>query len=389
MAGAAASIVLTAAERRRLTTWVRAGTTPQRLVRRARVILGSAAGLGSRALAHQERMSRTTVRRWLVRFIASRCDGLQDRPRSGRPLAITPATRALVVATACERPADREVPLRRYSLSELTTEVAHQLQTEHAELVAPSRSAIWRLLIHDALRPWRYRSWIFPRDPHFLERAGPVLDLYACHWQGRPLWADEYVLSADEKTSIQVRRRLHSTLPIGPHQAMRVDHEYERAGVLQYLAAWDVHRAVVFGRCEPKTGKAAFARLVNDVMNQEPYRSARRVFWIVDNGSSHRGERAAEEVRARHPRIVIVHTPTYASWLNQIEIYFSIIQRKVLKPNDYATLAELEQAIHAFGRRYSAVGKMFAWCFTRQDLERRLREPLLQPEASLTLATAA
>jgi len=388
MAGAAASIVLTAAERRRLTTWVRAGTTPQRLVRRARVILGSAAGLGSRALAHQERMSRTTVRRWLVRFVARRCDGLQDRPRSGRPLGITPATRALVVATACERPADRDVPLRRYSLSELTTEVAHQLQTEHAELVAPSRSAIWRLLIHDALRPWRYHSWIFPRDPHFLERAGPVLDLYACQWQGRPLWADEYVLSADEKTSIQVRRRLHSTVPIGPHQAMRVDHEYERAGVLQYLAAWDVHRAVVFGRAEPKTGKAAFARLVDDVMNQEPYRSARRVFWIVDNGSSHRGERAAEELRARHPRIVIVHTPTYASWLNQIEIYFSIIQRKLLKPNDYATLEELEQAIHAFGRRYSAVGKMFAWCFTRQDLERRLREPLLQPEPT-SLATAA
>jgi hypothetical protein len=84
---------------------------------------------------------------------------------------------------------------------------------------------------------------------------------------------------------------------------MRVEHEYERAGVLQYLAAWDVHRAVVFGRCEPKTGKAAFGRLVDDVMSQEPYRSARRVFWIVDNGSSHRGERSAEELRARHPRI--------------------------------------------------------------------------------------
>jgi transposase len=128
--------------------------------------------------------------------------------------------------------------------------------------------------------------------------------------------------------------------------------------------------------------------LVDDVMNQEPYRSARRVFWIVDNGSSHRGERAAEELRARHPRIVIVHTPTYASWLNQIEIYFSIIQRKVLKPNDYTSLDELAEAIHAFGRRYSALEKPFAWCFTRQDLQRRLHEPLLQPEA-VTLATAA
>jgi transposase len=385
MPGPAAAIDLTADEVHQLTTWVRAGTTQHRLVRRARLILGSATGLGSRALARRERMSRTTVRRWLGRFATDRCDGLQDRPRRGRPKTIKPTTRALVVALACERPVERGVPLRRYSLSELTVEVANRLGPEQ---IAPSRSAIWRVLAHDALRPWRYRSWIFPRDRHFLELAGPVLDLYACQWQGRPLWADEYVLSADEKTSIQVRRRLHPTLPIGPHQAMRVEHEYERAGVLQYLAAWDVHRAIVFGRCEPKTGKTAFGRLVDDVMNQEPYRSARRVFWIVDNGSSHRGERAAEELRARHPRIVIVHTPTYASWVNQIEIYFSIIQRKVLKPNDYTSLEELEEAIHAFGRRYSALEKPFAWCFTRQDLERCLREPLLQPDA-VTPATAA
>jgi transposase len=376
---------LTAAEVRQLSAWVRAGTTPQRLVRRARLILGSAAGLGSRALARQEQMSRTTVRRWLARFVAERCDGLQDRPRSGRPLAIKPATRALVVALACERPADRDVPLSRYSLSELSVEVANRLGSDE---IAPSRTAIWRLLAHDALRPWRYRCWIFPRDRHFLELAGPVLDLYACQRQGQPLWADEYVLSADEKTSIQVRRRHHPSLSVGPHQAMRIEHEYERAGVLQYLAAWDVHRAVVFGRCEPKTGKAAFGQLVDQVMGQEPYRSARRVFWIVDNGSSHRGERAAEELRARHPRVVSVHTPVHASWLNQIEIYFSIIQRKVLTPNDCTSLKELAQRILAFGERYSALNKPFAWCFTRQDLERRLREPLLQPEP-VTLATVA
>jgi transposase len=385
MAGSAASIVLTAAEYRRLTSWVRAGTTPQRLVRRARVVLGSASGLGSRALARREQMSRTTVRRWLARFVAQRCDGLQDHARSGRPAGLNPTTRALVVALACSRPGDRDVPLSRYSLSELTVEVASQLE---ADTSAPSRSAIWRVLLRDALRPWRYRSWIFPRDAHFLELAGPVLDLYACQWQGQPLWADDYVVSADEKTSIQVRRRCHPSLPIGPHQVMRVEHEYERAGVLQYMAAWDVHRAVVFGRCEPKTGKAAFGRLVDDVMSQEPYRSARRVFWIVDNGSSHRGERAADELRARHLRIVIVHTPTHASWLNQIEIYFSIIQRKVLTPNDCTSLQELADRIIEFGTRYSALGKPFAWCFTRQDLERRLREPLLQSGAA-TLATAA
>jgi transposase len=375
-------IVLTAVEKQKLTRWERAATTPQRLARRARIILGSAAGLGSRRLAQQERMSRTTVQRWRARFLAAGCDGLQDRPRRGRPSVLAPTTRALVVALACERPAERDVPLSRYSLSELAVEAVNVLGTD----IGPSRSSIWRWLMQDALRPWRHHCWIFPRDPHFLERAGPVLDLYSCRWQGQPLWADEYVLSADEKTSIQARRRLHPTLAPAPSQAARVEHEYARQGALQYLAAWDVHRAVAFGRCEPKTGKAAFGRLVDQVMDQEPYRSARRVFWIVDNGSSHRGERAAEELYARHPRMVVVHTPVHASWLNQVEQYFSILQRKVLTPNDLISLKDLEERIAAFAARYSSLGKPFAWTFTRQELERRLREPSLHVDH---LATAA
>jgi transposase len=385
MARATAGLVLTTTQQQRLTNWSRAATTPQRLARRARVILGTAAGLGSRRLAQQERMSRTTVQRWRARFLVAGCDGLQDRPRRGRPTVLPPTSRALVVALACERPSSRGVPLSRYSLSDLAAEVA----TEVGDNDAPSRSSIWRWLMQDALRPWRHDCWIFPRDPQFLERAGPVLDLYACRWQGRPLWADEYVLSADEKTSIQARRRLQPTLPPGPQQPARVEHEYERQGAVQYLAAWDVHRAMVFGRCEPKTGKAAFGRLVDQVMDQEPYRSARRVFWIVDNGSSHRGERAAEELRARHPRIVIVHTPVHASWLNQIEQYFSILQRKVLTPNDLYSLADLIDRIHAFGERYSTLGKPFAWTFTRPELERRLRDPLLQLESWTLLHSAA
>lgn len=385
MVGHAAMISLTAAQTQQLTRWARAATTPQRLARRARIILGSAAGLGARRLAQQERMSRTTVQRWRARFLAAGCDGLQDLPRRGRPRVLPPTARALVVALACERPAQRQVPLSRYSLSELAAEAATVLGTD----AGPSRSSIWRWLVQDALRPWRHQSWIFPRDPHFLDCAGPILDLYHCRWQGRPLWHDEYVLSADEKTSIQARRRLHPTLPPGPQQAARVEHEYARQGAVQYLAAWDVHRAVVFGRCEPKTGKAAFGRLVDQVMDQEPYRSARRVFWIVDNGSSHRGQRAADELRVRHPRVVVVHTPVHASWLNQIELYFSILHRKVLTPNDLDSLAELIERIHAFGERYSALDKPFAWTFTRQALEQRLRDPLLELHPPRPLQRAA
>ena len=185
-----------------------------------------------------------------------------------------------------------------------------------------SGATLWRWLSRDALRPWRLRSWIFPRDPAFVEKAGRILDLYEGLWAGVPLAPTDCVLCADEKTSIQARQRRHASLPPASHRPQYVEPEYQRKGAWAYLAAWDVRRAKVFGRCEPKTGIAPFDRLVAQVMNQEPYRSARRVFWITDNGSSHRGQKAAGRLRAQWPTLIPVPTPVHASWLNQVEIYF-------------------------------------------------------------------
>ncbi|MEK7682374.1 MAG: IS630 family transposase [Chloroflexota bacterium] len=238
----------------------------------------------------------------------------------------------------------------------------------HGLVAQISGATLWRWLSQDALRPWRHRSWIFPRDPEFARKAGRILDLYERRWHGVPLGPREYVMSADEKTSIQARRRKHGSLPPGPGRPMRVEHEYARAGAWAYLAAWDVHRARVFGRCEAKTGIAPFARLVAQVMSQEPYRSARRIFWIVDNGSSHRGERAATRLQAKWPKLVLVHTPIHASWLNQIEIYFSVVQRKVLTPNDFPSLAAVKERLLRFQDHYARSAKPFQWTFTRRDL---------------------
>src|SRR5206468_4296339 len=265
-------------------------------------------------------------------YLASR----RSLEAGGQP-AFPPSVVVEVKALACELPRRREVPLARWSVSELRREVVAQ------GLVAQiSGATLWRWLSQDALRPWRHRSWIFPRDPAFAAKAERILELYAGRWDGVPLGPREYVLSADEKTSVQARLRSHPSLAPAAGRPMYVEHEYERGGAWAYLAAWDVHRAKVFGRCEATTGIAPFDRLVAQVMTQEPYRSARRVFWVVDNGSSHRGERARARVRATWPRLVLVHTPVHASWLNQIEIYFSIVQRKVLTPNDFASLAEVE-----------------------------------------------
>jgi DDE superfamily endonuclease len=284
-----------------------------------------------------------------------------------------------VKALACELPKESGQPLSRFSRADLAREV-----TRRGLVAKISGRTIWRWLDQDALRPWQHRSWIFPRDPDFQAKAERVLDLYQGVWEGHALSAQDYVISADEKTSIQARVRLHPTLPPEPKQPMRVEFEYERGGALAYLAAWDVRRAKIFGRCENATGIEPFGRLVQQVMAQEPYRRAQRVFWIVDNGSSHRGAAAVARLQGAYPNLRLVHLPVHASWLNQVEIYFSILQRKVLTPNDFASLDEVRQRLLAFAGLYEQVAAPFEWKFTRADLHELLHK--LKQKAPLALA---
>ncbi len=274
-----------------------------------------------------------------------------------------------VKALACELPATLGVPLSRLSTADIVREA------QRNGLVATiSDKTVWRWLHEDAIRPWQHRTWIFPRDPAFARKAGRILDLYARCWEGRPLEANDFVLSADEKTSIQARLRKHPSTPPSPGQPMRVEHEYTRGGAWAYLAALDVHRAKLFGRCEPTTGIAPFDRLVAHVMTQSPYREARRVFWIVDNGSSHRGAACVQRLQAAFPNLVPVHGPIHASWLNQIEIYFSILQRKALTPNDFQSLDDVKDRLLGFQDYYESIATPFEWRFTKDDLAALMRK---------------
>ncbi len=280
-----------------------------------------------------------------------------------------PALVVQIKALACELPAIHGRPLSRWSIPDLVQEVCQ------SGLVARlSGSTLWRWLHEDAIRPWQHRSWIFPRDPNFALKAGRVLDLYHRLWDGKSLKDDEFVISADEKTSIQARARRHSTQPCQAGKPMRVEHEYQRCGAWVYLAALDVHQARIFGRCERKNGMVPFAALVDQVMTSWPYREARRVFWIVDNGSAHRGRRAVERLQSQHPRLVLVHLPIHASWLNQIEIYFSIVQRKVLTPNDFQNLDALSKRLLDFQPYWESIAQPFDWKFTRQNLNELLQK---------------
>jgi hypothetical protein len=283
-----------------------------------------------------------------------------------------------VIRLACERPADSDVPLARWSSSELAAEVTARGICEQI-----SGITIWRWLSADAIKPWQYRSWIFPRDPNFTAKAGRILDLYAGRWEGELLHPGDYVVCCDEKPSIQARSRKHATLPARPRvkRGQRVEHEYDRRGALCYFAAWDARRAMLFDRCDDKDGIIPFDKLVEQFMSVEPYCKAQRVFVIVDNGSAHRGKKSIKRLQGRYKNLILVHTPVHASWLNQAEIYFSIVQRKVLTPNDFPDLPTLERQLLAFGRRYEQIAEPFEWKLTRADLDklaRKLDQPVSQ-----------
>jgi hypothetical protein len=357
-------VVLTERQRHELQRLTRAGRTQQRMAQRAGIVLRAADGHSNTAIAADMGICKDTVRKWRHRWCAlPQVASLCDAARSGRPPVFTPVQVAQVKALACTPPADNGLPLSRWSCPDLACQAVTA-----GICPAISASTVRRWLSQDALKPWQFQSWIFITDPDFAAKAGRVLDLYARIWDGQPLGPNDYVISADEKTSIQARCRCHPTLPPGRSRTIRVNHDYHRRGAVAYLAAYDVHRAKIHGRCEDTTGIDPFTRLVQQVMSQEPYNSADRVFWIVDNGSSHRRQAAVDRLTQQFSNAIMVHTPVHASWLNQVEIYFSIAQRKVLSPNDFEDTDAVVQRLAHFEERYNRTARPFRWKFTCTDL---------------------
>jgi transposase len=383
----AAPVLLTASERKTLKKRSRGAKTAHRDRQRAQIVLLAAGGRPTAAIARRLHLTQDTVRKWRVRFAARRLAGLDDLPRSGRPRRITAAERAAICALACQLPAATGVPLSRWTGPELAAEIASR------GLTGPvSASSVLRILAEHPIKPWQYQSWIYPRDPDFAAKAAVILDLYQGYYQGKRLRPGDRIISVDAKPSIQARARRHPTAPPAPGQPMRVEHEYHRKGALALLAALDVHTGAVPAAATPKTtGIIPFMGLMRQVMTQEPYASAPRVFVVVDNGSDHRGKKAIRRLRSAWPNAIMIHTPVHASWLNQIEIFFSIIQKKVISPNDFASTGLLAATLLAFTGRYNQTARPFNWKFTAADLHGLLKrisvhehaqEPVTLPKAA-------
>lgn len=385
----AVPVVLTAAECKTLKMRVRGAKTPHRDRLRAQIVRAAARGHANERISADLGVGVDTVRKWRGRFAEHGLGGLVDLPRTGRPRRITALERAVVVALACQLPASAGVPLAHWTGPELAAEL-----TAQGLVNSPvSASSILRILAEHPVKPWQYQSWIYPRDPNFATKATVVLDLYQGRYEGKPLRPGDRILSVDAKPSIQARGRCHPTLPAAPGRPARVEHEYVRNGALALLAAFDVHTGKVFASTPKTTGIAPFMELMAQVMSQPEYANAPRVFVIVDNGSDHRGRAAIDRLRKAHPNAIMIHTPVHASWLNQAEIFFSIIQKKVVTPNDFASTTELSRTLLAFVDRYNLTARPFNWKFTADDLtallgriSEREQKPATHPPADLAPA---
>ncbi len=364
MPPAAVPVALTAAERKTLKKRARGAKTCWRDRQRAQIVLAAARDRGNARIAADLGVAVDTVRKWRGRFAGRGLAGLEDLPRSGRPRRITEADRAAVVALACQLPAATGVPLARWTGPELAAELTAQGLVSEPMSV----TSLLRILARHPVKPWQYQSWISPRDPDFEAKAKVILDLYQGFYQGKPLGPGDRLLSFDAKPSIQARGRVRQVMPAAPGRPVRVEHEYIRHGALALLAGLDVQTGEVFASTPQTTGIAPFMDLAAQVMARPEYRDAPRVFVVVDNGSDHRGKAAIERLRKAHPNAIMIHTPVHASWLNQIEIFFSVIQKKVISPNDFASLDQLSSTLLAFIDRYNRTARPFNWKFTAADL---------------------
>jgi transposase len=342
----AVPVTLTAAQRTTLKKRARGAKTAHRERLRAQIVLAAARGRDNVRIAADLRVTVDTVRKWRGRFAVRGLDGLADLPRSGRPRRISELTRAAIVALACQLPAATGIPLSRWTGPELLAEITRAGTAE-----ALSVSSVLRILAEHPVKPWQYRSWISPRDPDFEAKATVILDLYQEFYQGTRLGPRDRILSVDAKPSIQARGRCRPTIAAARGTPVRVEHEYVRHGALALLAALDVGTGKVFAATSDTTGIVPFMDLMGQVMRRPEYKEAPRVFVIVDNGSDHRGEAAAGRLRDVYPNAIMIHTPVHASWLNQIEIVFSVIQKKVLTPGDFPGLGTLSFALLAFVNR--------------------------------------
>lgn len=344
MARRAATIRLSEEERAGLERIVRAPTSEQRLVKRARVVLLGAEGLTNEEIGVRVGLSAHKVSKWRRRFAAERLEGLADRPRAGGPRRYGHDRRLAVFTTACAPPPAGET---------------HWTVRSLAAAVGIGKSQVHAILDQADLKPHQVRSWLTSLDPDFETKQAEVCGLYLNPPEGA------IVVSLDEKTSIQAKEPVRPTIPAAPGRAERREFEYRRHGTVALLAALLVHTGEVKGSVYERSSRLEFIDFLERLDADIP--AGKEVHAILDNLQVHK----TAEVEAwlvEHPRWRFHFTPTHASWLNQIELWFSILSRRLLKRGAFASKADLKEQLLAFIERYNPSARPFAWTYAGKPL---------------------
>ncbi len=338
-------LVLTEEERDNLERRVRAQTTSHRDRQRAQVILLCADGVPGNQIAPRLGLSKQAVCKWRRRFLNDGLQGLDDAPRSGRPLVYGPTERLVLMAKVTEEHPQVDSQWSHSSLAQAMDDAG----------IGISPSQIGRILAADDVKPHRVDGWLTRRDtPEFWERASDVCGLYL----SPP--ANSVVLSIDEKTGVQAKSRKYPTQPVRPGRPARREFEYVRHGTASLIAAMDVATGKVMATDIDRNNSVTFIAFLEEI--EMSIDKSLSIHVVMDNGSSHTSK-ATKAWLADHPRFVVHHTPAHASWLNQVEAFFSILTRKLLRRGEFESRQDLTDKMLAFINHYSTTAQPFKWVY--------------------------
>jgi transposase len=348
----ALNIEMTDQTRRTLQSWVHGQKMPYGQAKRARAVLLLEQGQTFIQTAQWVGLTESHVRKWAKRFLEEGVAGLYEKPRPGRTPLFPPEVALSVVKLACERPDHVGRSLSQWNCPDL----ARQLITDGI-VSSISAETIRCILQSHKLKPWRHHLWLsakVPRDEQFARQVQEIVDLYT-----RTLADWEMVLCVDEKTNLQPRPRLASTLPTRPGLPTRLEHEYKRAGALHLFAAFETRTGKVYARTALRKRQIEFIALLIQ-LDQEIPASIRRISLVLDNLSVHKGKQVQTWLQS-HPRFVCFFVPVHCSWMNQVEQWFSIVQRKRLRISDFTDLDHLAERLMAFVAEWNTHAHPFNW----------------------------
>lgn len=352
MGRTAGTVELTGEQREILESWVRASSSEQRLVERARIVLLAAEGHSNQEIARRLGVVRQTAAKWRERFRSGGLGALGDAPRPGRPPVYGHDERLQIVKTVTEELPD---PESHWTMRGVADALSDDLGI--------SASQVWRILSDMDLKPWQSRSWLTSHDPEFWEKAADVCGLYLDPPQ------EALVLSVDEKTGMQAKSRTNPTKGPRPGLTERKEFEYRRNGTSALFAALDVHSGEVIWEAVERNRSEDFISFLEHLDRVTPQDLT--LHLVLDNGSSHVSKKTREwlEHPDRAERFEVHHTPTHASWLNQVELFFSILGRQLLRRGEFESVEELVAKISAFITEYNRNAQPFRWTYEGKPLK--------------------